>query len=271
MISDLDQTIKQLLVKKGGIDPGEIDISFKIPNREWSASLSKPTVNLYLYDIRENHHLRGTEWVAGKPINGLVTRKKNPSRINLAYLVTVWTNDLADEHRLIWQVLTTLFRYPTIPDDVIQGKLAGQDYPIQTTTAQPDGLFSNPSDFWSALGNEIKPSINYVVTLALDLDVTVTAPEVKTTIFDTKTPGGASERMMQIRGILTQAGDRAKTIKGATILAREAGMTAETDGAGNYSFPRIPEGTHTFHVIIAGKKVKEVPVTVPAVSYDLEV
>jgi hypothetical protein len=62
MIIDLDETIKQIMIKKGAVDPVEVDISFETPKREWSASISKPTINLYLYDMRENHELRGTEW-----------------------------------------------------------------------------------------------------------------------------------------------------------------------------------------------------------------
>ena len=81
MISDLNETIKQLLIKKGAFDPAEVDISFDTPNREWSSSISKPTVNAYLYDIRENHQLRSTEWVVEKDPNGIATRKKNPSRM----------------------------------------------------------------------------------------------------------------------------------------------------------------------------------------------
>ena len=83
MISDLDETIKQLLIKKGGLDGGTVDISFEIPNREWSASISKPRINLYLYDIRENHNLRGTEWSVTKNQNGTTSRKKNASRTRL--------------------------------------------------------------------------------------------------------------------------------------------------------------------------------------------
>ena len=48
MITDLDETIKQLLIQKGALEPAEVDISFETPKREWSASISKPTVNLYL-------------------------------------------------------------------------------------------------------------------------------------------------------------------------------------------------------------------------------
>ena len=78
MISDLDETIRQLLTKKGALDPSEVDISFETPDREWSTSTSKPTVNIYLYDIRENHQLRGTEWTIAKDGNGNATKKKKP-------------------------------------------------------------------------------------------------------------------------------------------------------------------------------------------------
>ena len=53
MINDVDETLKQLLIKKVTLDPAEVDISFDMPDREWSASISKPTVNIYLYDIHE--------------------------------------------------------------------------------------------------------------------------------------------------------------------------------------------------------------------------
>ena len=66
MITDLDETIKQLLIKKGAFDPAEVDIGFRTPDREWSASISKPTVVFNLYDIRENHQLRSTEWIVEK-------------------------------------------------------------------------------------------------------------------------------------------------------------------------------------------------------------
>ena len=55
MISDLNESIKELLTKRGLLDPAEVDIKFEMPNRSWSASVSKPTVNIYLYDVRENH------------------------------------------------------------------------------------------------------------------------------------------------------------------------------------------------------------------------
>jgi hypothetical protein len=271
MISDLDESIKELLIKRGLLNPGEIDIKFEMPNREWSASISKPTVNLYLYDIRENHQLRGTEWSITKDENGKATRKKTPSRIDIAYLITVWTSDIADEHRLLYQVLLTLFRYPEIPEEVLSGQLVGQSCPIKTTTAQPDGLFNNPADFWSALDNEIKPSINYVVTLPLDTEIAFTAPIVTTKIIDYKKPDAEVERLVQVAGIVHEVGKPERGISKARVVAKEAGMTAETDEQGRYSFPKITEGKHTFQVLVADKKVYEASVTIPGANYNLEV
>lgn len=271
MISELDETIKQLLIKKGAFDPAEVDIGFGTPDREWAASISKPTVNFYLYDIRENHQLRSTEWIVEKDQNGIATRKKNPNRIDLSYLITIWTNDIEDEHRLLWHVLLTLSRYPNLPEELLSGRLAGQKYPIKTSTAQPDGLFKSPADFWGALDNKLKPSINYVVTLPLDLDIAVTAPLVRTKVIEVKPPGAAAERLVQVGGVVYEAGKPTQGIAKAMVIAKEAGMTAETDDQGRYSFSKLSEGKHTFQVLVRGRKVKEVSFTIPNASYDLEV
>jgi hypothetical protein len=178
MISELDETIRQLLIKKVPLEPSEVNVSFEIPNREWATSISKPTVNLYLYDIRENHELRAYEWTVERDNNRTATRRRAPLRMDLSYLVTAWTNDVGDEHRLLWRVLATLSRHCPLPEELLQGKLKEQELEIRTTTAQPDGLFRSPADFWSALDSQIKPSINYVVILPLDLEMTETAPIV---------------------------------------------------------------------------------------------
>jgi hypothetical protein len=271
VLIDLDETIKQLLIKKGALDPAEVDFSFDTPKREWTASISKPTINAYLYDIRENRELRGTEWFVQRDQNGMATRKKNPSRIDLSYLITIWTNDVEDEHRLLWHVLLTLFRYPVFPEDILAGQLADQVYPIKTTAAQPDGLFSNPADFWTALDNELKPSINFVVTLPLDTDLAFTAPVVKTKRIDFKAPDSEKERLIQVAGVVHEAGKPSQVISRARVVAKEARMTAETDDHGRYAFPRLAEGKHTLQVLVSGKKVQEASITIPSANYDLEV
>jgi len=272
MITDLDETIKKLLTEMGKIDHGEIEISFDPPDREWSASLgNKPTVNLYLYDIRENHELRGTEWSVEKNGNNTATRRKNPKRINLSYLVTVWTKNVDDQHNLLWQVLLTLIRYPTVPRDLLVGTLKQQDYPVITYTAQPDGLFGNPADFWAALDNQIKPSFNYVVTLPMDLDIAFTSAVARTRVLSTKRPDAEAEVMIGISGIVHLKGKPDSVVSGATVVAKETNLSCKTDEKGQYAFTRILGGKQTLQVLIPDKPARSFEITVPSQNYDLEV
>ena len=62
MIADLDESIRQLLIAEMPLKNGEVEISFDQPKREWSSRLSRPTVNFFLYDLRENTILRQQSW-----------------------------------------------------------------------------------------------------------------------------------------------------------------------------------------------------------------
>ena len=272
MITDLDETIKKLLTEIGKIDHGEIDISFDPPDREWSASLgNKPTVNLYLYDIKENHELRGTEWYVGKNNNNTATKRKNAKRINCSYLVTVWTKNIDDQHSLLWRVLHVLMRYPTLTPELLVGSLKEQEYPIITTAAQPDGLFGNTADFWAALDNQIKPSFNYVVTLPMDLDIAFTVPITKTRTLSVKRPDTEAERFTGIGGIVHLKGKPDSVISKATIVAKETNLTCQTNDDGQYLFLHIPEGKQTLQVLIPDKPTRTFEITIPSPSYDLEI
>jgi hypothetical protein len=63
MLSYLSSTLRRLLTREMPIIKGEVDIAFDQPTREWSATVNKPTLNLFLYDVRENAKLRQT-WEA---------------------------------------------------------------------------------------------------------------------------------------------------------------------------------------------------------------
>src|SRR3712207_1200883 len=120
MIEDLDETIRQLLIQEGGLDPAEVEVSFDVPDCEWSASIVRPTLNFYLYDVRENLQLRTTGWDTVQNSNGTFTKRKHPRRIDCSYLLTAWTSEIEDEHRLLSSSLLTLFRFPSLPERVLQ-------------------------------------------------------------------------------------------------------------------------------------------------------
>ncbi len=179
MIADLDDTLKQLLIGRCPLDPSQVDVTFDVPDREWSASLARPTINLYLYDIRENRELRETDWITERRGSEATGRRRPPVRVNLSYLITAWTRAVEDEHRLLWLVLATLFRHPVLAEDLLLGDLRQQGRPLRLATAQPDGVLRDPGDFWAALDNQLKPSISLTVTAELDLEVAIKAPPAR--------------------------------------------------------------------------------------------
>ncbi|HEX8245878.1 MAG TPA: DUF4255 domain-containing protein, partial [Longimicrobium sp.] len=173
MIDDLDRSLERLLRTRVPLPPDQYDVSFEAPSSEWTKRLSagRRTVNLYLYDVRENHGLRDTEWRQETRGDGTFVRRRPKVRMDLFYAVSTWSSatppDPFDEHRLLGQLMRTLLRYPTLPPEVLQGSLAGQAPPLPSLVAQPDSA-RNPWELWSAIGNKVRPALHLVVTVAVE-------------------------------------------------------------------------------------------------------
>ena len=176
MIRDLDDTIRTLFETRAtpGSELAGADIVFDLPDAEWRASLVNLTVNGYLYDIRENREMRTTEPILQRNGNGSrATWRRAPARVDCAYCITAWSSAAAEsvleEHRLLSQVLRIMLQNSTIPADVLQGSLVDQIPPYPTVIASMEGVKNLP-EFWSALNQQLKPSLTYVITLAVLLD-----------------------------------------------------------------------------------------------------
>jgi hypothetical protein len=276
MISDLDETIRQLLIGQGGLDPVEIDIKFDIPDREWAATISKPTINCYLYDIHENRQLRSNEWVTERDgLNG-VRKRRAPWRIDLSYLITAWTKAVEDEHRLLWHVLAVLFRYPSFPVETLQGVLADNPVEIPTSVAQAEGPLRSLGEFWSALDNKLKPSLNYVVTLPLDPTLVTVAPLVfGAEIRAGQLPSDPVYGTANIAGIVR--GAEGNGVAAARVLFIGTNHATTTDREGRYAFQGVPVGRHMVAIAVPGRagqppqRPLERELTVPAATYDLDI
>jgi hypothetical protein len=176
VIQDLDDSIKELLVQKVPLDPHAVDIKFEMPMAEWAAGVSRPTINVFLYDVRENHELRSNQVIESRTGN-VATVSRSPVRIDLSYLITAWTAEVADEHYLLGRLLATLLSYPFLPTEVLQGTMQTQPWPVPTWVAQPERT-PNSWDFWTGLEGRLKAGISYVVTVALSPYPPATYPVV---------------------------------------------------------------------------------------------
>src|SRR3979411_3331383 len=118
MIQDVDESLCAL-VKRDALNGSKADIAFDAPNKEWSSRRNTPTVDLYLYDIREDLERREVMWedIRGDAGNSRLTteRRPPPRRFKLSYLVTAWTQRPEDEHRLLSSLLPCFLRHPTMP------------------------------------------------------------------------------------------------------------------------------------------------------------
>lgn len=177
MLRDLDDTMANLLrsAAPAGSLLASADISFELPDATWRGSLSRVTVNCYLYDVHENVALRTQEPIVVRSADKkMAARVRPPVRIDCTYCITAWsiaTPDPArEEHQLLSDVLMVLLQNPTIPSGALAGSLVGQIPPYPTVIASQEGTAKTHPEFWHALDQKLKPSLNYVVTLAMLLD-----------------------------------------------------------------------------------------------------
>jgi uncharacterized protein DUF4255 len=164
VIEDVDESLRAL-VRRDALNGSGVEVAFDAPTKDWAARRNTPTVDLYLYDIREDLRRREVAWEEVRDKSGRVTDRRPPPRhYKLSYLVTAWTQRPEDEHRLLSTLLSCFIRNETIPKDMLAGSLAGTDLPVYTTIALPPPQDRSLSDVWTALGGELKPSLDLVVT-----------------------------------------------------------------------------------------------------------
>ena len=164
MIHDVDQLLDKL-VRRDALNGSSVDLVFDAPTKDWVARRSGPCVNLYLYDIREDLARRVPTWEDARGKDGMVSgRAQPPRRFRLAYLVTAWTQRPEDEHRLLSSLLVAMLRNPMLKPGDLGGSLDATDLPVYIEVGQPESQDRSLADIWSALGGEMKPSLDVVVT-----------------------------------------------------------------------------------------------------------
>jgi hypothetical protein len=169
MIHDVDESLRAL-VKRDALNGSGVDVAFDAPTKDWVARRNAPIVNLYLYDIREDVTRRDTAWVDVKGEDGRVKeRRLPPRRYRLSYLVTAWTQRPEDEHRLLSSLLSGFVRHEYFPPELLKGTLEGEETPVLVTVALPPADERKIADTWSALGGELKPSLDLVVTAPMNI------------------------------------------------------------------------------------------------------
>jgi hypothetical protein len=160
----VDRAIDRYLRNEVPLDERAVDVSFDAPDRTWGAGLTRPTVNVFLWEITSSEALRTSGLEQRHNQAGAVERRLPTPQVELHYLVTAWTNELRDEHQLLGSVLRAVLARPELPEDILPEPLPKGRYGVELASRDK----RPPADFWSALDGRLKPGLQLAVTMPLD-------------------------------------------------------------------------------------------------------
>lgn len=273
MIRDLSETLRAILDDKALAFPEleKAQIVFDPPVEAFNPA--QTTVDVFLYDIRENVELRSNEPRVTR-VDQQAIIQRPPLRVACSYLITAWPvggmEPVLQEHQLLGQALQVLSGYPAIPEKFLQGKLKDQKPALPMMVARSDGL-KDPSEFWTALGNKLRPSITVTVTISMEKtepkvekapivymhDIILgerISPEKKTLNPITRTEGyRIGGRIIDLDG---------NSSEGAIVTVLGTSLKTKTDKEGRYTLGLMAPGEYTLQVQ-KDRNVKKVSVTIP--------
>jgi hypothetical protein len=199
MIYEVDQAVRDL-VRQEALTGSDVEIVFDAPTKDWASRRNTPTVDIYLYDIREDMRRRERGMINDYDSTGRVLERHLPPRyFKLSYLVTAWTQRPEDEHRLLSLLLACFLRHDAIPAAMLEGRLAEMALPVGITVGLPPPEDRGFADVWSALGGELKPSLDLVISTPIDTGQRRPAGPPVTQPIKVTARGQAPWQVMEIR------------------------------------------------------------------------
>ena len=161
-IRTVDEGLVRLLETKIPLPRTVADISFAPPTLGWAASVSRPTVNLFLYEVKPSER-PGQAIVRRLSPDGRAQRRMPSPVLEMNYLVSVWAADPLTEHQLLGDVINLLVAHPILPDECLPGDATS---PVQLIFGGDD---ANPMrDIWRAAGGQQKASFTLSAVAATD-------------------------------------------------------------------------------------------------------
>lgn len=279
MFNDLDSTLAKLLHDAPVSELPELhnaEVSFETPDSNFAPPQN--TVDLFLYEVKENRELRDPTPVVERVGTGFV-RRSPPLRVDCSYIATTWGTGaagaarVAAEHRLLGQTLIWLSRFPTIPAQYLQGVLTSplQFYPLPTMVAQMDPN-QHAGDFWTAMGIAPRPAFYLVVTTELPLSFPTEGPVVTTADVGYLQTGQPTSREEWINfgGQVRDAGGA--PVPGSSVRLDPAGRMEVTDADGHFRFDKVAAGGYTLRARAPGHPdvSRAVQVPEPSGEYDVQ-
>jgi hypothetical protein len=136
VIPEVDHALRTL-IEREAVDPADVQVAFDAPTKDWASRRNAPTINVYLYDVREDLRRRERGWLNERDGNRIRARHLPPRYFKLSYRVAAWTQRPEDEHRLLTALMGCFLRYEALRTEVLTGSLVALGLPVPVTVALP--------------------------------------------------------------------------------------------------------------------------------------
>src|SRR5215831_7167641 len=137
VIYEIDEALRSL-IRQDALPGSDVEVVFDAPTKDWASRRNTPTVDVYLYDIREDLRRRERGMINDYDSHGRVVDRHLPPRyFKLSYLITAWTQRPEDEHRLLSAALACFLRHDAVPAELLEDLLAELALPVAITVGLP--------------------------------------------------------------------------------------------------------------------------------------
>jgi hypothetical protein len=165
MLHLLDDAVNGYLRNGVPLD-STVDISFATPNKEWKQGITRPTVNAYLWEIKRDPR-RSASGIEIVEEESVPKRRLLLPRVRVSYFVSVWTEDLRDQHLLLGKILESLLRRRVLPPEFIPEGLNTDGKSIEMIIGATEELFGK--EVWATLEGGYRPGIDVQFILPVNV------------------------------------------------------------------------------------------------------
>jgi Pvc16 N-terminal domain/Carboxypeptidase regulatory-like domain len=263
------QTLAEILAGGTSLTSTE-QIEFSHPaNRREEAT--GPTLNLYVYDIRESKQVQHSGRKANRPKTGIVRSGSvtwSATWFDISLLLTAWDRTALGEHHLLMEALTLLLRHRSLREEFLLPEL--RDYGNLSMTVALDPAIEIGS-LWSAMSIPLRPAIYLTVTIPFEPETTPT-PIVWERIVSlrdrshTDGNGVAISRRVAIGGIVKNSIANLP-LANAEISIIGAEKSATSNAEGLFFFEDLAQGNYVLRLNCPGYLTQDVNALVDYSSY----
>lgn len=162
MIHHVDRALESFLRQQVPLPETSVDVSFRAPEGSWTASVSRPTVDVFLWDVAQSPRTTTTGLDQRVSADGRRQQRAVLKQVAFRYFLTVWAREQRDEHELLGAILRCVLGHDVLPETLLPPLLA--EAPCRLGLGGDEHRL--PPQLWG--GGPVKPGLYVEIELGVD-------------------------------------------------------------------------------------------------------